>query len=161
MEARYVHTNLIAQDWRALARFYESVFGMERVVRGDTPFGNALMLSDGVINLALLNFPEGTKGMLNGPDWAGLHHMGFIVDDVDTTAAVLRETFDLEQYRGGSQAFRAIGDEHGLLLAMQRGRMLGFGEARPADVFPTAASIRGVASASYREEGFPYEILAG
>src|SRR5678815_5648625 len=24
---RYVHTNLIARDWRALARFYEDVFG--------------------------------------------------------------------------------------------------------------------------------------
>ena len=86
--------------------------------------------------------------------------IGIIVDDVDATAAALKETFALEQYRGGSQAFRAIGDEHGLLLAMQRGRMLGFGEARPADVFPTAARISGVAPASYREEGFPYEILA-
>ena len=28
---RYVHTNLIAQNWRALARFYESVFGCELV----------------------------------------------------------------------------------------------------------------------------------
>ena len=25
--ARYVHTNLIARDWQALARFYEDVFG--------------------------------------------------------------------------------------------------------------------------------------
>ena len=25
--ARYVHTNLIARDWRALARFYQNVFG--------------------------------------------------------------------------------------------------------------------------------------
>jgi catechol 2,3-dioxygenase-like lactoylglutathione lyase family enzyme len=29
--ARYLHTNLIADDWRALARFYESVFGCEVV----------------------------------------------------------------------------------------------------------------------------------
>ena len=25
--ARYVHTNLIAEDWRSLARFYQEVFG--------------------------------------------------------------------------------------------------------------------------------------
>ena len=25
--ARYVHTNLVARDWRALARFYQEVFG--------------------------------------------------------------------------------------------------------------------------------------
>jgi predicted enzyme related to lactoylglutathione lyase len=29
--ARYVHTNLIAQDWQALAHFYELVFGCEPV----------------------------------------------------------------------------------------------------------------------------------
>ena len=27
MNARYAHTNLIAEDWRALARFYQEVFG--------------------------------------------------------------------------------------------------------------------------------------
>ncbi len=30
-QARYVHTNLIARDWQALARFYEDVFGCVRV----------------------------------------------------------------------------------------------------------------------------------
>ena len=27
LDAKYVHTNLIARDWRALSRFYEAVFG--------------------------------------------------------------------------------------------------------------------------------------
>ena len=27
---RYVHTNLIARDWRSLARFYQELFGWER-----------------------------------------------------------------------------------------------------------------------------------
>lgn len=27
IHARYVHTNVIAKDWRALASFYQSVFG--------------------------------------------------------------------------------------------------------------------------------------
>jgi predicted enzyme related to lactoylglutathione lyase len=27
LHARYVHTNLIAQDWPALASFYKQVFG--------------------------------------------------------------------------------------------------------------------------------------
>ena len=29
--AKYVHTNIVARDWRALARFYKSVFGCEEV----------------------------------------------------------------------------------------------------------------------------------
>ena len=27
LPAKYVHTNLIAQDWRALASFYQEAFG--------------------------------------------------------------------------------------------------------------------------------------
>ncbi len=30
-KARYVHTNLVARDWGALAGFYEEVFGCERL----------------------------------------------------------------------------------------------------------------------------------
>ncbi len=31
LQARYVHTNLIAADWQALAHFYENIFGCVRV----------------------------------------------------------------------------------------------------------------------------------
>ncbi|PKO23647.1 MAG: hypothetical protein CVU38_02875 [Chloroflexi bacterium HGW-Chloroflexi-1] len=31
IQARYVHTNLIARDWQALARPYEMIFGCVRV----------------------------------------------------------------------------------------------------------------------------------
>ena len=41
IKAKYVHTNLIAEDWRALARFYQEVFGCipvppERNFQGET-----------------------------------------------------------------------------------------------------------------------------
>ena len=32
---RYAHTNIVARDWRALARFYEDVFGCEVVAERD------------------------------------------------------------------------------------------------------------------------------
>jgi predicted enzyme related to lactoylglutathione lyase len=40
LQAKYVHTNIIAQDWRSLARFYEQVFGCipvppERDLKGE------------------------------------------------------------------------------------------------------------------------------
>jgi len=40
IEARFVHTNLIAHDWRRLARFYQQVFGCtpvppERELKGE------------------------------------------------------------------------------------------------------------------------------
>jgi predicted enzyme related to lactoylglutathione lyase len=31
LKAKYVHTNLIAEDWHALARFYQNVFGCEPI----------------------------------------------------------------------------------------------------------------------------------
>ena len=34
----------------------------------------------------MLNFPEGTVGGKNGPDWAGLHHFGMVVDDKEAAA---------------------------------------------------------------------------
>ena len=88
--AKLRHIAMQVPDLEKAAAFYETVFDMERVAHGNTPFGNALMLSDGVINLALLNFPEGTKGQINGPDWAGLHHFGFLVDDEDKTAKAIK-----------------------------------------------------------------------
>ncbi|MBM3485936.1 MAG: VOC family protein [Alphaproteobacteria bacterium] len=89
--AKLRHIAMQVPDLEKAAAFYEKVFGLERVVRGDTPFGNALMLSDGVINLALLQFPPGTKGMMNGPDWAGLHHFGFIVEDAGETKKLIEK----------------------------------------------------------------------
>ena len=89
--AKLRHIAMQVPDLEKAAEFYETVFGMERVARGDTPFGNALMLSDGVINLALLNFPDGAEGRINGPDWAGLHHFGFVVDDEDETAKAIED----------------------------------------------------------------------
>ena len=89
--AKLRHIAMQVPDLEKAAEFYETVFDMERVAHGNTPFGNALMLSDGVINLALLNFPEGTKGQINGPDWAGLHHVGCLVDDEDKTAKAIED----------------------------------------------------------------------
>ncbi len=68
------------------AAFYEGAFDLKRVNQVDSPIGNAIALSDGIVNLTLLHFPEGTKGGKGGPDWAGLHHIGFIVDDEKKTA---------------------------------------------------------------------------
>jgi hypothetical protein len=58
---------------------------MARVSAVESPIGNAISLSDGVMNLTLLHFPDGKGGMINGMDWAGLHHFGFVVDDKAAT----------------------------------------------------------------------------
>ena len=47
----------------------------------EAPIGNVILLTVCVMNLALLQFPEGIKGCKVGPDWAGLHPFGLLVVD--------------------------------------------------------------------------------
>ena len=51
--ARYVHTNLIARDWRALAAFYRSVFGCVDVPPERDYSGPGLEAGTGVSGAAL------------------------------------------------------------------------------------------------------------
>lgn len=83
--AKLRHIAMQVPDLEKAATFYERVFSLERVHEAESPIGNAVMLTDGVMNLTLLNFPEGKGGQINGPDWAGLHHFGFVVDDLEET----------------------------------------------------------------------------
>jgi hypothetical protein len=86
--------------------------------------------------------------------------IGFIVDDVPAAAAKLKGVVGVDQYRRASDQFTALGDERGLLLVMKRGRVLSFDaeEKKAADVFRTAACVRGAGRATYRVPEFPYEI---
>jgi catechol-2,3-dioxygenase len=89
--------------------------------------------------------------------------IGLIVDDVPAAAADLTRSLDLPQYRQGSDAFMALGDERGLLLVMKRGRVLSPNTAdkdKAAGVFATAIEMSGRNSVDYRVAGFPYELSA-
>jgi catechol 2,3-dioxygenase-like lactoylglutathione lyase family enzyme len=79
--AKIRHIAIQVPDLEKAAAFYEQVFDLDRVNQVESPIGNAISLSDGTVNLTLLHFPEGTKGGKGGPDWAGLHHIGFVVED--------------------------------------------------------------------------------
>jgi catechol 2,3-dioxygenase-like lactoylglutathione lyase family enzyme len=89
--AKLRHVAMQVPDLEKAAAFYEKCFELKRVVKAETEIGNAIMLSDGVMNLTLLHFPKGTTGGVNGPDWAGLHHIGFIVDDYNETKKMIEK----------------------------------------------------------------------
>src|SRR5512139_3156983 len=104
--ARYGHTNLIAKDWRALARFYQDVFGCvpvppERHYRGaDLERGTGVPGAE--VRGAHLRLPgHGDNGptleifsyttLADRPPTAvnrpGFGHIAFIVDDVHAARA--------------------------------------------------------------------------
>jgi catechol 2,3-dioxygenase-like lactoylglutathione lyase family enzyme len=82
------HIALACKDLQKTAKFYEEAFGMHRVRESKV----AVMLSDGVVSLALLdlhannNTPEEIAD-----DYVGLHHMGFMVDSVPEAANVVEK----------------------------------------------------------------------
>jgi catechol 2,3-dioxygenase-like lactoylglutathione lyase family enzyme len=86
--------------------------------------------------------------------------IGLIVDDVPATASQLKDVVGVDQYRGGSDQFTALGDERGLLLVMKRGRVISFDaeEKKAVTVFRTAVSVRGAKPTKYLFPKFPYEI---
>ena len=54
------HIAVQVPDLEKAATFYEGVFGLKRVNRWKA-FGNAISLSDGVVNLTLLHFPKAPR----------------------------------------------------------------------------------------------------
>ena len=78
------HIAITADDPEAAAKFYEQSFDMHRVWAREI----GVMLSDGVVSLAILRFPtDEMAGDERGKDFFGLHHIGFVVDDIDAAAA--------------------------------------------------------------------------
>jgi predicted enzyme related to lactoylglutathione lyase len=102
IRAKYVHTNLIARDWKKLVRFYCDVFGCE-------PKGPERDLSDGWLDnitalsnahlrgvhlrlpgypndgptLEIFSYDDVVERQLPRPNECGFAHIAFGVDDVD------------------------------------------------------------------------------
>ena len=103
MGIRYLHTNIIAKDWKALAAFYIEVFGCDPVQRREEISGECLDGQTGICGMrmtgARLKLP-GSDAMLEilscepeGLDsWRpvnrpGLGHLAFYVDDIGQALA--------------------------------------------------------------------------
>jgi len=144
--ARYVHTNLIARDWRALAGFYESVFGCVRVPPERNYSGPALEAGTGVAGSTLcgvhLRLPghgtncptleiysysrlaEGFSPVVNRP---GLAHLAFAVASVqEARSAVLAaggksvgEIVTLITSEGASVTWCYVTDPEGNIVELQ------------------------------------------
>jgi glyoxylase I family protein len=84
------HIALSTQDVDATAKFYIDVFGMKEIAKIDAPGARGYYLSDGDINLAILNFKnDQAAGVERGKGYSGLHHIGFEVEDMHAIMAKL------------------------------------------------------------------------
>ena len=78
---------LATQDVDKTAKFYIDVFGMKEIARIDSPGARGYYLSDGDLNLAILNFKsDAVAGVERGKGWSGIHHIGFQVESLEAIA---------------------------------------------------------------------------
>ena len=147
MNVRFVHTNLIAQDWYKLACFYEQVFGCKPVPPERCLAGDWLEAATGVpdahiqgIHLRLPGYgdqgptleifqynhqqePPGTA--VNRP---GFGHIAFAVDDVENTqnavlaagGSAVGEIVSLDIPGAGQITFAYVTDSEGNIIELQQ-----------------------------------------
>lgn len=147
VRAKFVHTNLIAQDWQELARFYEQVFGCKPVPPGRRLSGQWLQDATSVpgaeiegVHLRLPGYGEQGPTLeifqynhqqerpataINRPGFA---HIAFAVDDVDAARdAVLAagggtvgQVVSVDVPGAGTVTFVYLTDPEGNIIELQR-----------------------------------------
>ena len=73
----------MVKDLEQTADFYQKAFGLKRSEISEGPTAWRIYMSDGEINLALLQYKsEVGSGLKDPQDFVGIHHFGFQVDDL-------------------------------------------------------------------------------
>ena len=86
------HIALSTQDVEKTAKFYIDVFGMKEIAKINSPGASGYYLSDGDLNLAILNFKnDAVAGVERGKGWSGIHHIGFQVESLEAITEKLAE----------------------------------------------------------------------
>ena len=155
ISAKYVHTNLIAQDWRSLANFYQQVFGCVPVPPERDYQGEKLEAGTGLpgahlrgIHLRLPGYGDSgptleifnyhllesrSKTAVNRP---GFGHIAFSVDDVTMAQkAVLQaggqavgEIVTLQTATGAQVTWCYVTDPEGNVIELQAWSLMTFTE---------------------------------
>ena len=85
--AQIRHLVIASKDPDATAAFYKKVFGLKELypVKGKAATGH--YLTDGHLSIGILDFKtDAAANPRYGKKYAGLHHIGFLVEDVLATA---------------------------------------------------------------------------
>ena len=80
--AKLRHIAITVPDPEKAAAFYMKAFGLKRVGETDWAGAQGVYLSDGVVNIAFLRYKSEAYAGERGCGFVGVHHFGFVVDDV-------------------------------------------------------------------------------
>lgn len=143
----FVHVNLVARDWRALARFYEQVLGCRPIeperdlhdpaleeatgVPGARLQGQHLRLpghGEGGPSLEIFQYEPAEAHLPVGVNRPGLGHLAFAVDDVaaacqavvEAGGSMVGRVVSLEVSGAGVVTFAYVADPEGNVVELQR-----------------------------------------
>ena len=146
MGARYVHTNIVARDWRRLAAFYAQVLGCVPVPPERDLSGRRMDAATGIDGvhirgvhlrlpgygddgptLEIFSYDQEAEGVAPAVNRPGLGHLAFSVDDVATAReAVLAagggeigEMVSVPVAGAGTVTFAYLTDPEGNILELQ------------------------------------------
>jgi catechol 2,3-dioxygenase-like lactoylglutathione lyase family enzyme len=83
--AKLRHIAITVPDPEKAAAFYIEALGLRRVGTTNWEGAQGVYLSDGVMNIALLKYKKEEYAGKLGRQHVGVHHFGFIVEDVTAT----------------------------------------------------------------------------
>ena len=83
------HIAIATQDAGKTAEFYKDVFGLREIAQLESANANGYFLSDGNVNMAILDFQNDDVAGERGKDYSGIHHIGFEVEDLADVEAKL------------------------------------------------------------------------
>jgi catechol 2,3-dioxygenase-like lactoylglutathione lyase family enzyme len=129
--ARLRHFAIVVRDLEKSARFYQEVFELKRVGEETLDFATAIYLSDGVINLALLNYHgKRGSGLEDAKNFVGAHHFGFQVEDLGETQRRIEALggkffFDLGNDQEKENFERKFRDPDGIIFDISKNGWIG------------------------------------
>jgi catechol-2,3-dioxygenase len=88
-----------------------------------------------------------------------ISEIGIVTDDVHATARMLQTETGITYYDSGNEQFAALGDDQGLLIVVERGRIW-FPETsqQPADDSPLTVVVETAPGTRYRLDGPPISV---
>jgi catechol-2,3-dioxygenase len=105
--------------------------------------------------IARHDLPNARSGAFTTNEILYASEIGLVVEDVPAAVRELKSRLALPTYRAGSQTFEPLGDEHRLLIVVQKGRPWSH---RPSAVFPAAATLYGAQAGQCDVPGHPYTV---
>ena len=110
--------------------------------------------------IARHDLKNSADGEFSSGDLLCASEIAFIVQDTETIANEIRSSFNINQYRGGDENFRAIGDENGLLLVIKKGRVWESHTdiSKTPQTIKTAVTIKADKTNKWIPKDYPFEI---